>query len=361
MTQPKTKNQAALRCLFSLIMLTAFTPTVKGQDTTYFNSNWQITDANNAIFYRIDIKSEKDYERTDYFVSTDQIQMHGKYLSLNPEVRTGEHKWYHENGKLKHVGTYSENKEVGTHKWYYDNGNIEAIENYLNGILDGEYIEHYSNGKPSIETSFVKGVQNGLTKYYGEDGKLHTEGHLKDGDRDGLWKYYDDQGNIMGTTEFQTDYVIEEANMFLKLPNSEWKLTEKIEGTTTQYYFKRNPVIDKNGLEIIPAIMVFVEDASKYEQDATLYSAWKRKPFMEQGVKIDEILIHENENYPLPYKNAYFNKCSYTSEGFDHVFYMIHILNKDDKGIQVYLDMTKDIAEDYESEFWTTIQSIKEL
>lgn len=36
-------------------------------------------------------------------------------------------------------------------------------------------------------------------------------------------------------------------------------------------------------------------------------------------------------------------------------------VNANNKGIQIYLDMTKDTAEDYESEFWTTINSIKKL
>jgi transcriptional antiterminator len=43
-----------------------------------------------------------------------------------------------------------------------------------------------------------------------------------------------------------------------------------------------------------------------------------------------------------------------------HNLYMIHIINKDSKGIQIYLDMTKDIEKDYEQEFWTVIRSIRE-
>ena len=62
----------------------------------------------------------------------------------------------------------------------------------------------------------------------------------------------------------------------------------------------------------------------------------------------------------MTYKNAYFIECSYKQNELDHIFYMIYIINKDNKGIQVFLDMTKDIADDYISEFWTTIKSIRE-
>lgn len=331
-----------------------------GQDTTYFDSKWNESSKDNSQYYRVENKTGNNYERIDYFTSSNQIQMQGQYLSINPEIKTGEFLWYHSNGKLKHKGAYSDDKEIGEHIWYFDNGQIEAIENYKDGKLDGDFKEYHKNGNLSNETSFLTGLQSGMTKYFREDGSLHSAGAFKDGDRDGLWKYFDEQGVLLGTNEFKTDYVIPEANLFLKLPNSEWSLTDKIDGELTQYYFKRSPITDKNGMKIIPAIMVFVEDASKYKQDVTLYSIWKRKPFMEKGIKIEQTLIQDNEDYPLTYKNALFTKCSYTSNGLDHIFYMIHIINKDNKGIQIYLDMTKDIADEYESEFWITIKSIKE-
>ena len=349
-----------IKIYFYLILFLSLTLQTFGQDTTYFDSKWKVTNEENASLYRIDKKTENGFERTDYFASNDQVQMQGEFFTINPEIKTGEFKYYHENGKIKHVGKYSDNKEIGTHKWYFDNGELEAVENYSQGKLDGEYKEFNRNGKPSTETYFENGLQNGQTKYYREDGSLNSEGLFKNGNRDGVWKYYDEQGNLLGTNEFKTDYIIEEANMFLRLPNTDWNLTDKVDGDLTQYYFKRSPITDKNGMEIVPAIMVFVEDASKYEQDVTLYSIWKRKPFMEKGIKIEETLIQDNENYPLTYKNAYFMKCSYSTNGLDHIFYMIHIINKENKGIQIYLDMTKDIATEYESEFWTTIKSIKE-
>jgi hypothetical protein len=287
--------------------------------------------------------------------------MTGYYSSIDPDVRIGYFEWFHSNGRLRHKGNYSDNKEIGEHIWYFENGNVEAIENYSLGKLDGIYKEYYESGKISTETQYKNGLQDGFTKFYREDGSLHSEGNYKEGDRNGLWKYYNESGELTGTSEFKTEYEIPEANMFLKLPNSKWSLTDKKEGNVTEYYFKRDPITDKNGNKIIPAIMVFVEDATQYKQDATLYTIWKRRPFQEKGVNIDQTLIQENKEYPLTYKNAYFMKGSYNSNGFDHIIFMIHIINKKNKGIQIYLDMTKDLAEEYEQEFWTTIRSIKEL
>jgi hypothetical protein len=163
------------------------------------------------------------------------------------------------------------------------------------------------------------------------------------------------------STDTSGTYQIPEANMSLQLPNDEWKLAQRSNAGQVSYIFKRNPITDDQGNAIIPAIMVFVEDAKKYEKDVTLYSITKRLPFRSKGLKIDTTLIQSNKNYPLTYKNAYFMKASYTENGLAHILYMIHIINNDDKGIQIYLDMTTAITDKYEQEFWTTIRSIKEI
>ena len=148
--------------------------------------------------------------------------------------------------------------------------------------------------------------------------------------------------------------------MFIKLPNSEWELTDKKQGQIAEYIFKRTPITDSTGQEIIPGILVYVEDATKYNQDVTQYTIVKRMQFRGTGLKVDKILIQDNKEYPLSYKNGFVTKCSYNEKGLDHVLYMIHIINKDNKGIQIYMDMTKSLADEYEQEFWTTMRSIRE-
>lgn len=331
-----------------------------GQDSLFFDSKWKPTDKKSAVYYRIEKKVGGLWARNDFFVKGNQLQMTGTLKSIDPEIKEGKFEYYHSNGKLKHVGVYKEDKETGEHKWYSDNGTLEAIENYQKGKLNGVFTEYHPNGKVSIETSFKEGLQNGKTTYYRDDGTKHSDGDFKDGDRNGLWNFYDESGKINSTHEFKTDYIIVEAKMFIKLPNSEWELTNKTDGQIAQYIFKRSPIEDNEGREIVPAIMVYVEDATKYKQDVTLYSIEKRMQFQGKGIKVDKISIHENEDYPLTYKNGYLTTCSYSDNGLDHVLYMIHIINKDNKGIQIYMDMTKGIFDEYGQEFWTAMKSIKE-
>lgn len=332
-----------------------------GQDTTFFDTKWNETNKQNSKFYRIQTKIEDKWLRMDYFSENNQIQMKGHFSSINPEIRTGYFEWFHSNGKIKHTGNYSENKPIGEHLWYFENGKIEAVENYSNGLLDGDYKEYFANGNPSFETKFVNGKQNGFTRYFRENGSVEAEGNTKDGDRNGEWKYYDENGNLLGTKEFKTEYFFEEAPIYLRLPNSQWYLANKQAGATTEYIFKRESIEDSLGRVIIPAIIVYFEDASDYNQDVVLYSIWKQKPFIQHGVKVDKIYTHENNEYKITINNLVLYKCSYSEKEFDHIFYMIHMITKNNKGVQVYLDMTKEITSEFEKEFVETIESLKEI
>jgi len=287
--------------------------------------------------------------------------MTGTFTSLNPEMKEGAFEWFYKNGKLKHKGDYSLGKAEGEHLWYFENGNLEAKEFYKNGLLNGKFVEYYSNGNISNTTHFSKGLQNGMTIYYRENSTKHSEGNFLNGNRDGEWKYFSESEEILGTNLFKTEYKILEASMFLKLPNDEWNLAHQSNGGTTQYIFKRNEITDSNGRKIVPAIMLYIEDATKYNGDATLFSINKRTPFMEKGIKINTTLIQSNAAYPLNYKNGMFMKATYSANEEEHIFYMIHFITDNNKGVQLYMDMTKDIAGEYESEFWTTIKSIKKL
>jgi antitoxin component YwqK of YwqJK toxin-antitoxin module len=348
-----------------LIMIALFllmsTCQMVGQDTLFFDKKWKETKKEFAVFYRIDLKTNGGWQRTDYHMENNSVQMTGFYSSLHPEIMQGQFKWFHANGNVKSVGDYIDNEKTGEHYWYYENGNIEAIEIYHNGQLHGNYKEFYPDGVLYVEAKFEFGLQHGYSIYYGENEKVISEGNFEEGDRKGIWKYYDESGMLEYTTEYKTDYIIAEANIFMKMPNSNWFLAEKIDEKVNGYIFKRESITASNGKEIIPAIMVFTEDASEYKGNIILYSTLKRKAFSNVEMGIDKVLSQSNDDYPLDIKNSIIYEANYTLDGEKHYFIMAHIITKDNVGIEIYLDMTKDIADEYKHEFWKVLMSIKEL
>jgi antitoxin component YwqK of YwqJK toxin-antitoxin module len=331
------------------------------QDTIYFDTQWKPASKKTAVYYRVEKKEDGLWNRNDFYAGTHQLQMKGTYESIDPEIKSGSFVFYHKNGRPRHVGLYKADKEIGEHKWYFENGNIEAIEYYMNGKLNGAFQEFHENGNPSIQAVFKDGVQTGKTIYFRETGVRLSDGEFKKGDRIGTWNFYDETGKISSTHEYKLEYEIAEASMFMKLPNSDWDLVQKVEGAKAAYIFKRAAVQDKDGMKIIPAIMVYAEDAKEYNQDVTVFSTLKRMQFKGRGIKVDKILGYDSKDYPLSYKNSLLTMCSYSTDGMDHILYMIHIINKNNKGIQVYMDITKSLPDEYEKEFWVTMRSLKEI
>lgn len=149
-------------------------------------------------------------------------------------------------------------------------------------------------------------------------------------------------------------------HLSFQLPNDSWAASAETDSAQGKYFFKRQPVQDANGHAIIPAIMLFVEDAGKYNSDIVVFSVNKRAPFTKQGVRIDQTLFPDDKDYPLTSKNAIFMKASYTAAGLPHTLYMIHMIDGHKEAIQLYLDMTADLGEAYEKELLTTIRSFRE-
>lgn len=154
-------------------------------------------------------------------------------------------------------------------------------------------------------------------------------------------------------------FTIPHSRLHLQLPNNKWKLFPGSDTAGGEFIFKREPVIDSQSRSIIPAIMVYVEDAKRYEGDITIFSINKQASFQKRGVKLGKIQFGSGKDCPLAYPGIMY-RSTYTQEGLDHIIYMIYLIDRKHHAIQLYLDMTKDLGQQYEEEFLTTIRSVKE-
>ncbi|HEX9511945.1 MAG TPA: hypothetical protein VF939_15750 [Puia sp.] len=159
----------------------------------------------------------------------------------------------------------------------------------------------------------------------------------------------------------QKDWTIKAAKMFLQLPNDQWFLANRSDTGFIQYVFKRNAIKDTQGHAIVPAIMLYVDDAAPYKGDIVAYSTNKRALFSGRNLETQKTLIPSNKDFPLAYKNSIEFIASYSSKGLEHILYMVYIITRENKGIQLYMDMTKEIAGKYGQEFLSTLHSIREL
>ena len=147
---------------------------------------------------------------------------------------------------------------------------------------------------------------------------------------------------------------LKEGKIKIDLPNESWFLADKQEDNgMTIYFFKREPIEDPEGRQIIPNIAVIIEDVEK-DTDAVAYSALKRSRV---NFEVSEVFTHEKG--PIRFQNAVGYKGKYVDKGgLDHTIYVVHGINGN-KGLQVICDATTNIFDKMEDEFLIALKSVR--
>ena len=152
---------------------------------------------------------------------------------------------------------------------------------------------------------------------------------------------------------FDLTQEFDEAKVKMDLPNDSWSLADKRSGSMTAYIFKRQPIEDSSGRQIIPNIAVLIEDVDK-KTDAITYSASKR---IKTPFEVSDVFTHEKGT--LMFKNAIGYKGKYVDQGgLEHTVYVVHAINEK-KGLQIICDVTTNILDKVEPEFLAALKSIR--
>lgn len=157
----------------------------------------------------------------------------------------------------------------------------------------------------------------------------------------------------LGTAYAQDSvYVFEEAKIKLDIPNPHWHLQPKQEKNGYAIYvFKRDPVMDSSGRNIIPNAAVIIEKVQP-KTDVILYSVNKRA---NGGFDVTKVFSHEDGT--ISYLNAVGYKGTYTDQ-IDHTVYVVHAINGD-KGIQIILDTSTGTFGTMDAEFLQILKSFR--
>ncbi len=149
---------------------------------------------------------------------------------------------------------------------------------------------------------------------------------------------------------------IHEAKISFELPSKDWHLVARQEsGNMLIYFYKRAPITDSAGRNVIPNISFILEDVDE-EMDVVTYSAMKRSnvPF-----EVQDVFTHNDKSRDLKFKNAvgYFGKYN-DDAGLSHSVYVVHLINNG-KGVQLICDITSELFQEYGSEFESVIRSLE--
>lgn len=119
-----------------------FTFAATAQDKVYFDANWNITDKENAVYYRsISSKKTKQEWIIDYYISGKKA----KEVTTIKGKEEGKFSMYYESGELMTDGRYKDGEKDGIWKTYYKNGKIKEKGKYDNGEKVGVWKTFYKN------------------------------------------------------------------------------------------------------------------------------------------------------------------------------------------------------------------------
>lgn len=200
-----------------------------GQDTIYYDENWEPTKQGEAEFFRLFEVQDSVIQIWDYYESG-ELQMTGFYhlpendtsildyftSNEDDDRQTGIHIIYDKKGNKRRLIDYDpvESDTVKfpvikqfvilpdsiKGKWsysmyYYGNGEIEAEGFYLDKVVKhGEWLRYYKNGSLESRTDYYLGYLHGQRIAYYSTTEIMESGHYKWDYRDGETIGYDFDG-----------------------------------------------------------------------------------------------------------------------------------------------------------------------
>ena len=124
--------------------------------------------------------------------------------------KTGEWKYYTDNGVLSSKGTYKENLIQGEYTNYYNNGVVKSVDTYVNDTISGYSVNYHKNGKMESQGWFLKGKMHKEWRYYYLDGTLKSINFYHKGELHGEQQYFSIEGKLFSTLQYKYGKLLSE-------------------------------------------------------------------------------------------------------------------------------------------------------
>jgi len=187
-----SKTKTMKNSLLTLILILSV-GSVLGQsipDTIYYNAKWKNTTKKEHVYFRTITKDDQGLFEVKDFWSSGEIQMSGKFSSLDPETQQGQFVYYNKNGALSQVNNFKDGIPVGKIKIFDSEGkfvfeyilNTDSLDNantFREAIVN---LRHYT----SQNLVYPENLQNDGTQgivylqfFVGDEGKIQMLSVLK--------------------------------------------------------------------------------------------------------------------------------------------------------------------------------------
>lgn len=160
-------------------------------------------------------------------------------ISFTDGRRNGYFVYYHDNGKIKLSGKYTDDLLDSTVNAFYDNGNPKYTHHYVAGVREGESLTYYKNGNPEQRVILKNEKPDGQMLSYYEAGNLRQEAWYSMGVRNGKFLRYHLTGLLAEESYYKNGFQDSVSrswdNVFGTMLKEEYYKSGQKEGVWTTY------------------------------------------------------------------------------------------------------------------------------
>lgn len=117
--------------------------------------------------------------------------------------------FYYENGNIESKVNSLSGLREGISYYYYEDGDLKSIQRFKNDKLHGEILYFYPNGKIETKTHFESGLETGKAYYFYESGILEAQRSWENNKKIGFaTDYYDTIGLVKSVLFYSNDGIL---------------------------------------------------------------------------------------------------------------------------------------------------------
>lgn len=279
----KQRSKYNMKKYFLLLLAIPLCSQAQKPAPLLFDMNWKPCEAGKARYAALIRKTDSGWYRTDYYLSTNSLQMSGLYADSACKIADGWFRYYYPGGNISSFGLMRQNKKQGMWLSFHNNGLMKDSSFYLddsrtgislawhnNGFLADSVSRHedgyavhagwFNNGNPSYAGRFMGKMMEGPWVFYHKNGHLAAkEVYVHDKITDAA--YYNESG------ELQAKKLYETADAMFKGGEQAWRK------------FLSNKLIFPINYQLVNTEEMTVVVAALIDEDGNVADVWVDIPF----------------------------------------------------------------------------------
>lgn len=133
---------------------------VTSLDTLWYNKEFKITKKESAVIYKVNpYLINNKYIHVYFYKSTNKSHLISYSLDMTDTIYDGKRTFYYENGKVKNIVNYKNNKKEGPYLEYFDNSMVAVKGTFCDDKKSGVFVQNNRKGKIAVKETWDNGIR----------------------------------------------------------------------------------------------------------------------------------------------------------------------------------------------------------